>query len=133
MVDDLRRITRAYAKKIGGLPIIFAFPRREVRKKYRPYCENSVLLEDFEEMVETTFQEIVQPLNQLGLNSPHCSPFQTVIQSPPQSPPRIMENVNASHPPPPPTWRDRSPLNLTPPLHSMPQNFDKPLPKFEPN
>ena len=27
----------------------------------------------------------------------------------------------------------RSPLNLTAPLHAMPQNFDKSLPKFEPN
>ena len=44
-----------------------------------------------------------------------------------------MENVNANQPPPPPAWRARSPLNLTPPLHAMPQNFDKSLPKFEPN
>ena len=58
MVDDLRRITRAYAKKIGGLPIIFAFPRREVRKKYRLYCEDSVLVEDFEELVEIALQRL---------------------------------------------------------------------------
>ena len=44
VVDDLRRITRAYAKKIGGQPIILALPRREVRKKYRPYYEDSVLV-----------------------------------------------------------------------------------------
>ena len=37
VVDDLRRITRAYAKKIGGLPIILALLRIEVRKKDRPY------------------------------------------------------------------------------------------------
>ena len=43
-----------------------------------------------------------------------------------------MANVNANQPPPPPAWRDRSPLNLTPPLHAMPQNLDKSLPKFEP-
>ena len=41
--------------------------------------------------------------------------------------------MNANQPAPPPTWRARSPLNLTPPLHAMPQNFDKSLPKFEPN
>ena len=41
--------------------------------------------------------------------------------------------MNANHPPPPPTWRAISPLNLTPPLHAMPHNFDKSLPKFEPN
>ena len=29
VVDDLRRITREYAKKIGGLPIISILPRRE--------------------------------------------------------------------------------------------------------
>ena len=75
MVDDLRRITRVYAKKIGGLPIIPTFPRKEFPKKDRPYLEESVLVEDFEELVETTLQEIVQPLNQLGPESPHCSPF----------------------------------------------------------
>ena len=79
MVDDLRRITRAYAKKIGGLPIIPALPRREFRKKYHPYCEDSVLVEDFKEMVEIKLQEIVQPLNQLGPDSPHYPPFQTPV------------------------------------------------------
>ena len=41
--------------------------------------------------------------------------------------------MNANQPPPPHAWRDRSPLHLTPPLHVMPQNFNKALPKFEPN
>ena len=75
MVDDLRRITKAYAKNIGGLRIIPSLPRRDFRKKDRPYLEDSVLVEDLEELVETTLQEVVQPLNQLGLDSPHCSPF----------------------------------------------------------
>ena len=44
-----------------------------------------------------------------------------------------MANVNANQPPPQPAWRARSPLNLTPPLHDMPQSFDKILPKFEPS
>ena len=61
--DNLWRITRAYAKKMGGLPNILAFPRREVRKKDRPYCEDALLVEDFEELVETSLQDIVQPLN----------------------------------------------------------------------
>ena len=52
VVDDLRRITRAYTKKIGGLPIIPALPKREFRKKDRPYLDNSVLVEDLEELVE---------------------------------------------------------------------------------
>ena len=51
VVDDLRRITKAYAKKIGGLPIIPSFPRRDFCKKDRPYLENSVLVEYFEELV----------------------------------------------------------------------------------
>ena len=75
----------------------------------------------------------MQPLNQLGPDSPHYSPFQTPLQYPPQSPLRIMENVNANQPPPPPAWRAISPLNFTPPLHAIPHNFDKVLPKFEPN
>ena len=44
-----------------------------------------------------------------------------------------MANVNANQPPPQPAWRARSPLNLTPPLHDLPQAFDKMLPKFEPS
>ena len=48
VVDDLRRITRVYAKKIGGLPIILILPRREFRNKDRPQLEDSVLLEDLE-------------------------------------------------------------------------------------
>ena len=52
VVNDLRRHTREYVKKIGGLPIIPILPRREYRKKY-PILEDSVLVEDFEELVET--------------------------------------------------------------------------------
>ena len=83
VVDDLRRITRAYAKNIGGLPIILALWRREYHKKDCPQLEDSVLVEDLEELVETTLQEVVQPLNQLVPDSPHCSPFRTPVQSPP--------------------------------------------------
>ena len=36
VVNDLRRHTRAYVKKIGGLPIIPDLPIREYRKKYFP-------------------------------------------------------------------------------------------------
>ena len=59
LVDDLRRITREYANNIGGLPIIPALPRREFCKKDRPCLEILVLVEDFEELVETLLQEIV--------------------------------------------------------------------------
>ena len=43
-----------------------------------------------------------------------------------------MANANAKQPTPLPIWRARSPLNLTPPLHDLPQAFEKMLPKFEP-
>ena len=55
-----------------------------------------MLVEDFEELVETTLQEVVQPLNQVGPDTPYCSPIHTPIHSPAHSPPRIMVNVNAN-------------------------------------
>ena len=42
-----------------------------------------------------------------------------------------MAGINVNHPNPLPAWRTRSPLNLTPPLHDLPQAFDKLLPKFD--
>ena len=53
VVNDLRRHSRAYVKKIGGLPIIPEFPRREYKKKDRPVVEDSALVGDWEELVET--------------------------------------------------------------------------------
>ena len=52
VVDDLRRITREYAKNIGGLPIVSILPRREYRKKYHPQLEDLGLVEDIKELVE---------------------------------------------------------------------------------
>ena len=79
---------------------------------------------DLEELVETSLQEFVQPLNQVGPETPYCSPVHTPIHSPPHSPPRLMVGVNANQPPNPPNlppaWKARSPLNLTPPLHDLP-------------
>ena len=46
LVNDLRRHTRAYVKKIGGLPIIPELPRREYKKKDHPVAEDSVLVGD---------------------------------------------------------------------------------------
>ena len=133
VVNDLRRHTRAYVKKIGELPIFSVFPRREYKKKDRPILEDAVLVGDFEELVETALQEVVQPLNQLDPDTPYCS----LVHSPPHSPPIIMANVNANQPPnppnPPPAWRARSPLNLASPLHDLPQAFEKMLPKFDPS
>ena len=44
-----------------------------------------------------------------------------------------MANVNENQQPPKLAWTDRLPLNLTPPLHDLPQDFDNMLPKFEPS
>ena len=79
--NDLKIITKAYAKKIGGLPIISVLPRREYQKKDHRQLEDSVLVEYLEEMVEAALQEVDQPLDQLDPDSPYCSPFQTPIQS----------------------------------------------------
>ena len=43
-----------------------------------------------------------------------------------------MAGVIVNQPNPLPAWRARSPLNFTPPLHNLPQAFDKLLPKFDP-
>ena len=78
-------------------------------------------------------------LNQVGPDSPYSSSAHTPVGSPPHSPPLLMAGINANLPPPnppnppPPAWRARSPLNLTPPLHDLPQAFEKLLPKFDPN
>ena len=44
-----------------------------------------------------------------------------------------MAGINVNQPNPLPAWRARSPLNLTPPLHNLPQDFEKLLPKFDPD
>ena len=82
VVNDLRRHTQAYVKCIGGLPITPNLPRREYKKKYRPILEDSVLVGDFEELVEGALQEVVQPLNQIGPNTPYCSPVLSPVPSP---------------------------------------------------
>ena len=70
VVNDLRRHTREYVKKIGGFPIIPESPRRKYKKKDRPVVEDSVLVGDWEELVETALQEVVLPLNQEGPKYP---------------------------------------------------------------
>ena len=58
-----------------------------------------MLVGDLEELVEVALQEVVQPLNQVGPNTPYYSPMRTPIPSPPHSPPRLMVGVNANQPP----------------------------------
>ena len=43
-----------------------------------------------------------------------------------------MAGLIVNQPKPLPAWRARSPLNLTPPFHNLPQGFEKLLPKFDP-
>ena len=83
VVNNLRRHTRAYVKKIKGLPIIPELPRREYKKKDRPIVEDSVLVGDWEELVETSLYEVLLPLNQEGLETPYSSPAHTLVGSPP--------------------------------------------------
>ena len=45
--------------------------------------------------------------------------------------PVLMAGINVNHPNPLLGWRARSPLNLIPPLHNLPQAFEKLLPKFD--
>ena len=97
-----------------------------------------MLVGDWEELVETALQEVELPLNQVGPDTPYSSPVHTPVGSPPHSPPQLMAGVNTNQPTPnppnpPPSWKARSPLNLTPPLHDLPQAFEKLLPKFDPN
>ena len=86
-------------KKIGGLPIIPQLPRREYKKKDCPLAKDSVLVGDWEELVEIALQEVVQPLNQVGPETPYGSLVRTPVHSPPHSPPRLMVGVNANQPP----------------------------------
>ena len=55
-----------------------------------------------------------------------------LTQTPGHSP-FLMASINVNHPNPLPAWRARSPLNLTPPLHNLPQAFEKLLPNFDPD
>ena len=74
-------------------------------------------------MVDLSLQEITQPLDQLGPESPMAQSFS---HSPPQYSPRVMVDVNQ------PTWRARTPLNLDAPLHDFPKHPNRTLPKFDP-
>ena len=74
-VDLFRRHARSYIKKIGGLKVIVALPRRKNSKKVASYTKESILVENLEELVDLSIQEIVQPLDQLGLESPIASVF----------------------------------------------------------
>ena len=73
-----RRHTRSYVKKLGGLKFIPALPRRKTSKKVSTYSKDSILVENLEELVDLSIQEIVQPLDQLDLESPVVSVFHSL-------------------------------------------------------
>ena len=68
-----------------------------------------MLVGDLEELVEVALQEVVQPLNHVGPDTPNGSLVRSPVHSPPHSPPRLMAGVNANQPPnppnPPPAWK----------------------------
>ena len=69
-VNHLRRHKRSYVKNIGGLKEIPALPRRQDSMKVPSCMEDSILVENLEELVYLSIQEIIQPLDQLGPDSP---------------------------------------------------------------
>ena len=62
----LRRHTRSYVKKLRGLKVIPTLPRRQAPKKAVSYTKDSLLVENLEELVDLSIQEITQPIDQLG-------------------------------------------------------------------
>ena len=79
-VDQFRRHTRSYIKKLGGLKLIPVLPRRQASKKVASYTKDSILVENLEELVYLSIQEIGNPLDQLCLESPATL---VLSQSPP--------------------------------------------------
>ena len=74
----------SYVKKLGGLKEIPTLPRRKASKKVHAYTKYSISMENFDELVDLSIQEIIQLIDQLGPDSPT---FQSPLQSPLYSPP----------------------------------------------
>ena len=82
---------RSYVNNLGGLKTILELPTRMASRRILAYNEESILVGNLEELVNLSIQEIVQPLDQLGLDSlVFQSPLQSLFQSPPQTLRRIM-------------------------------------------
>ena len=45
-VDQFRRHTRSYIKKLGGLKVIHALPRRKAYRKIASYTKDSILVKN---------------------------------------------------------------------------------------
>ena len=74
-VDQFRRHTRSYIKKLGGIKVIPSLSRRKASNKLASYTKDSILVENLEELVDISIKEIVQPLDQLDPESPVVSIF----------------------------------------------------------
>ena len=70
VVNYLRRITRSYAKNLGGFSNILDLPRRPARRTDLVYTQNSILVENFEELVDLSLQKLINLLTNWELN-PH--------------------------------------------------------------
>ena len=79
--DHFLRHIISYVRKLGGLKLIHALPKRKGPKKEISYTKYLVLVENLEELVDFFLQEITQPLDQLGPESPMDQVF---LHSPPQ-------------------------------------------------
>ena len=74
--------------------------------------------------MDLSIQEIIQPLDQLGPDSPTAHVF---THSPPEYPTQVMAAATNQ-----PAWRAITPLNLDAPLHDFPKHPEQVLPKFDP-
>ena len=57
-------------KKLGGLQTIPKLPRRRAPRRVPTYTEDLILVGNLEELVNLSIQDIDQPLDQLGPDSP---------------------------------------------------------------
>ena len=62
VVNHLRRHTRSYMKKLGGLKTILELLRTQAPRRVPTYTEDSILVGNLEELANLSLQEIVQPL-----------------------------------------------------------------------
>jgi hypothetical protein len=67
---ETRRITHAYAKFIGKLPITSKLPQRGVACINQPSNKSNVLLDYVEDLIETSLQDVPVPLSQIPHNPP---------------------------------------------------------------
>ena len=70
--------TISYVNKLGGLKFLLTLPRRKDSKKVPLYTKDSILVENLEDLVDLSIQEIVHPLDQLDPESLAVSVFSRI-------------------------------------------------------